>query len=71
MPDVVVIGLVGERGREVQEFLASDLGDEGTARSIVVVSTSDEPPLMRRQAAYLTMATAEYFPRPGPAACCA
>ena len=59
--DVVVIGLVGERGREVQEFLASDLGDEGTARSIVVVSTSDEPPLMRRQAAYLTMATAEYF----------
>ncbi len=59
--DVVVIGLVGERGREVQEFLASDLGPEGKARSIVVVSTSDEPPLMRRQAAYLTMATAEYF----------
>jgi flagellum-specific ATP synthase len=59
--DVVVIGLVGERGREVQEFLASDLGAEGTARSIVVVSTSDEPPLMRRQAAYLTLATAEYF----------
>jgi len=45
--DVVVIGLVGERGREVQEFLASDLGPEGTARSVVVVSTSDEPPLMR------------------------
>jgi len=59
--DVVVIGLVGERGREVQEFLASDLGAEGTARSIVVVSTSDEPPLMRRQAAYLTMAVAEHF----------
>jgi flagellum-specific ATP synthase len=59
--DVVVIGLVGERGREVQEFLASDLGTEGKARSIVVVSTSDEPPLMRRQAAYLTLAVAEHF----------
>jgi flagellum-specific ATP synthase len=59
--DVVVIGLIGERGREVQEFIASDLGAEGTARSVVVVSTSDEPPLMRRQAAYLTLATAEYF----------
>ena len=57
--DVVVIGLVGERGREVQEFLAYDLGTEGAARSIVVVSTSDEPPLMRRQAAYLTLAVAE------------
>jgi flagellum-specific ATP synthase len=59
--DVCVIGLVGERGREVQEFLEDDLGPEGLARSVVVVSTSDEPPLMRRQAAYLTMALAEYF----------
>ena len=55
--DVSVIGLVGERGREVQEFLQDDLGDAGLARSVVVVSTSDEPALMRRQAAYLTLAT--------------
>jgi flagellum-specific ATP synthase len=59
--DVSVIGLVGERGREVQEFLQDDLGDEGLARSVVVVSTSDEPALRRRQAAYLTLAIAEYF----------
>jgi flagellum-specific ATP synthase len=59
--DVSVIGLVGERGREVQEFLQEDLGDAGLARSVVVVSTSDEPALMRRQAAYLTLAVAEYF----------
>src|SRR6187200_2195992 len=59
--DVSVIGLVGERGREVQEFLQDDLGPDGLARSVVVVSTSDEPALMRRQAAYLTLAIAEYF----------
>ncbi len=59
--DVSVIGLVGERGREVQEFLQDDLGAEGLARSVVVVATSDEPALMRRQAAYLTLAIAEYF----------
>jgi flagellum-specific ATP synthase len=59
--DVSVIGLVGERGREVQEFLQDDLGEEGLARSVVVVSTSDEPALMRRQAAYLTLAIAEAF----------
>jgi flagellum-specific ATP synthase len=58
---VTVIGLVGERGREVQEFLQDDLGEKGLARSVVVVATSDEPALMRRQAAYLTLAIAEYF----------
>src|SRR5215831_15645015 len=59
--DVSVIGLIGERGREVQEFLQDDLGDLGLARSVVVVSTSDEPALMRRQAAYVTLAIAESF----------
>ncbi len=59
--DVNVIGLIGERGREVQEFIADDLGPEGLARSVVVVATSDESPLMRRQAAYATLAVAEAF----------
>lgn len=59
--DVVVIGLIGERGREVKEFIEEDLGPEGLARSVVVVATSDESALMRRQAAYLTLTTAEFF----------
>ncbi len=59
--DVVVIGLVGERGREVREFIEEHLGPEGLAKSVLVVATSDESALMRRQAAYLTMTVAEYF----------
>ena len=59
--DVAVIGLIGERGREVQEFIEDDLGESGLARSVVVVATSDESVLMRRQAAYLTMTVAEHF----------
>jgi flagellum-specific ATP synthase len=59
--DVNVIGLIGERGREVQEFLNNQLGADGMARSVVVVATSDETALMRRQAADLTLALAEYF----------
>jgi flagellum-specific ATP synthase len=59
--DVAVLALVGERGREVREFLEDDLGAEGLARSVVVVATSDAPPLMRRQAAYAAMTVAEHF----------
>jgi flagellum-specific ATP synthase len=59
--DVIVIGLVGERGREVQEFVQKDLGAEGLSRSVLVVSTGDEPPLMRRQAAWTATAVAEHF----------
>lgn len=59
--DVNVIGLIGERGREVQEFVTENLGPEGLARSVVVVATGDEVPLMRRQAAQTTLAISEYF----------
>jgi flagellum-specific ATP synthase len=59
--DVAVIGLIGERGREVMEFVQDDLGPDGLARSVVVVATSDEPALMRRQAAWTTLAIAEHF----------
>ena len=59
--DVIVIGLVGERGRELKEFIEDDLGPEGLARSVVVAASSDEPALLRRQAAYVAMTAAEYF----------
>ena len=59
--EVSVIGLVGERGREAREFIEDHLGEEGLKRSVVVVATSDEPPLARRQAAFMTMAVAEFF----------
>ncbi len=68
--DVSVIGLVGERGREVQEFLEDDLGELGLNRSVVIVATGDEPALMRRQAAYVTLATAEYFRAQGKRVLC-
>jgi flagellum-specific ATP synthase len=68
--DVSVIGLVGERGREVQEFLEDDLGPDGLARSVVIVATGDEPALMRRQAAYTTLAVAEYFRAQGKQVLC-
>jgi flagellum-specific ATP synthase len=57
--DAIVIGLIGERGREVKEFIEDDLGPEGLARSVVIAATSDEAPLVRRQAAYVAMTVAE------------
>jgi flagellum-specific ATP synthase len=57
--DAAVLCLVGERGRELREFLEDDLGPEGLARSVVVCATSDAPPLMRREAAYAAMTVAE------------
>lgn len=59
--DVVVVGLVGERGREVREFLERDLGERGLAKSVVVVSTSDQPPVVRVRAGFVATAVAEYY----------
>jgi flagellum-specific ATP synthase len=59
--DMTVLGLVGERGREVREFLEESLGEEGRRRSVVVVSTSDQSPLLRIRAAEAATAIAEYF----------
>jgi flagellum-specific ATP synthase len=59
--DVNVIALIGERGREVREFIERDLGEEGLKRSVVVVVTSNQPPLLRIRGAYVATAIAEYF----------
>lgn len=59
--ELSVIALVGERGREVREFLENDLGPEGLARSVVVVATSDEPPVVRLRAAFVATRVAEWF----------
>lgn len=59
--EVIVLGLIGERGREVNEFIERELGEEGRKKSVVVVSTSNDPPLMRVRAAEAAMSIAEYF----------
>lgn len=63
--DVSVIALIGERGRELKEFIERDLGVDGLKRSVVVAATSDQPPLVRMRGAYLAMAIAEYFRNKG------
>ncbi len=63
--DLNVIALVGERGREVRDFIEADLGEDGLARSIVVVATSDQPALLRLKGAYLATAIAEWFREQG------
>lgn len=59
--DVNVIGLIGERGREVRDFIERDLGEQGLQRSVVIVATSDQPALVRLKGAFVATAIAEYF----------
>lgn len=59
--DVNVIGLIGERGREVNDFIEKDLGEKGLKKSVVVVATSDQPPILRLRGAYVATTIAEYF----------
>lgn len=59
--DINVIALVGERGRELNTFITNDLGEEGIKRSVIVMATSDSPPLVRTRAAFTATAIAEYF----------
>ena len=59
--DVTVLGLIGERGREVKEFIEKEIGEEGLRRTIVVAATSDQPPLVRLRGAFIATAIAEYF----------
>jgi len=63
--DVIVLGLVGERGREVREFIERDLGEEGLARSVVVAVTADQPAVLRVKGCFVATAIAEFFSRQG------
>lgn len=67
--DVTVVALVGERGREVKAFVEQGLSDEARARSVVIAATSDQPPLIRRRAAFLATAIAEHFRDQGLSVC--
>ena len=67
--DIIVVGLIGERGREVREFVERDLGAQGLTRSVVIVATGDESPLVRVRAGMAATAVAEHYRAPGPARC--